>query len=194
MPKLPDELDDPIDNLFKPICEAVSPPLKSCGHTPNLITTYSLITGVAACYALYKGHFVWFAVLFMISYFFDCLDGYFARKYQMTSKFGDTYDHAKDFLVGILLVVVVWYKYRSAITWFVVALVGIILFLDALNIGCQQKWKREQGKANDHEASLETCERLCPDSSYLRLTRFMGTGVFNVAVVALVAYVWCRHR
>lgn len=32
-------------------------------------------------------------ILYYIGYFFDCMDGNYARTYKMTSDFGDKYDH-----------------------------------------------------------------------------------------------------
>ena len=34
------------------------------------------------------------AILYYIGYFFDCMDGNYARTYKMTSNFGDKYDHS----------------------------------------------------------------------------------------------------
>jgi hypothetical protein len=42
--KIPEHLDDPIDNILYRFCDGLSPSFKATGHTPNLITTYSLLT------------------------------------------------------------------------------------------------------------------------------------------------------
>ena len=31
-----------------------------------------------------------------VGYFFDCMDGHFARKYNMVTEFGDMYDYITD--------------------------------------------------------------------------------------------------
>jgi hypothetical protein len=71
----------------------VCPFFKKIGFTPNGITTLSLIFGIASAYYLYKGKIYMFALLYTISYFFDVMDGHFARKYKMVSKGGDYYDN-----------------------------------------------------------------------------------------------------
>ena len=43
---------------------------------------------------------------------YDVLDGNYAKKYKMVTKFGDLYDHIKDISVNILLVFV-FYKYMT---------------------------------------------------------------------------------
>ena len=42
-----------------------------------------------------------------MSYFFDCADGLYARTYNMTTQFGDIYDHSTDVIVffGIAITV-----------------------------------------------------------------------------------------
>lgn len=44
MRKIPDNMDSPIDNGMIALADALCPFFKSTGHTPNMITTYSLIT------------------------------------------------------------------------------------------------------------------------------------------------------
>ena len=36
--------------------------------------------------------------------FFDCLDGTMARKYDMSTEFGDIYDHISDLMYAIALI------------------------------------------------------------------------------------------
>ena len=102
MKKIPDNIDNPIDNILIKGADAVCPFLYRTGHTPNLITTYSLFTGVLSAYFLTKGCSYLFMIFYALSYFLDCVDGHFARKYDMTTDFGDAYDHFKDFFVFFL--------------------------------------------------------------------------------------------
>ena len=68
-------------------------------HTPNMITTYSFATGLLAVWALWHRRISLFMLLFSTSYIFDCLDGQFARRYDMCTKFGDVYDHVTDMFI-----------------------------------------------------------------------------------------------
>ena len=115
--KIPEHLDDPFDNILYKICDTLSHPFYITNHTPNMITTYSLVTGILACYYLYKENISMFISLYLISYFFDCFDGYFARRYKMTSKFGDIYDHTKDTIVNLLLLFVIFYCFSRSFSF-----------------------------------------------------------------------------
>ena len=108
--KLSRELENPIDNIIYDKIENDLEFLKSLNFTPNILTTFSLITALLCIYNFYKDKFVIASLLWVVSYYFDCADGKFARKYNMVSKFGDYYDHGSDLIKGILLTYVIYVK------------------------------------------------------------------------------------
>jgi len=57
--------EGPVDIIFLTITEWITPFFHATGHTPNMITTYSLICGLAAVYCLWKGYLVAFVSLFL---------------------------------------------------------------------------------------------------------------------------------
>ena len=44
------------------------------------------------------------AILYLTRYIFDCIDGFYARKYNMTTVFGDWYDHISDILINLIYI------------------------------------------------------------------------------------------
>ena len=95
-----------VDSIISLISEKTLPKFKKINFTPNGITTLSLIFGLLSVFLFYKKHYYSAALSYFISYIFDCTDGMYARKYNMVTKFGDYYDHIKDVIVYILLIVV----------------------------------------------------------------------------------------
>ena len=214
--KIPEHLDDPIDNILYRFCDLLSPAFKATNHTPNLITTYSLITGILSCYFLYTGRIELFISLYFISYFFDCFDGYFARRYKMTSKFGDIYDHAKDTVVSILLLVVVFLRYRVTFPNLLIMVILFILF--TVHMGCQQKYYKQEKKENkekneekkenkekneekkenkenkEENETIDAYEVMCKDSKYLRYTRFFGPGMLTLFTIGMIMWVWYNNK
>lgn len=188
MKKIPDEIDNPIDNLLIQFADYLCPFFKQMGHTPNMITTYSLITGVLSVYFLYKGYPFVFALLYMISYFFDCMDGHYARKYQMTSREGDLYDHIKDISVYIILIYVVYIKYRKVIKPIDLIVLITTLFLCMVHIGCQQKYLQ---KENDDE-TLDLTKHLCSSQDMIHYTKWVGMGTFIVISILLILLIHQR--
>ena len=97
--KLPDALTNPLDRIICAQTARALPAMHAWGQTPNMITTYSFVTGLLAVVALAMNHLALFATLYFVSYLFDCMDGQLARKYNMCSEWGDRYDHRTDVVV-----------------------------------------------------------------------------------------------
>jgi phosphatidylglycerophosphate synthase len=185
MKKIPDEMDNPIDNVLIKLADDLCPLFKRTGHTPNMITTYSLIFGLVSMWCLYKGHMWGFGISYMVSYFFDCMDGHFARKYKMTSKGGDLYDHIKDISIYILIVYIVYKKYRKVIKATDIAILLFFLFINCIHLGCQQK---QQDDGADNE-TLDNFQKLCPNKDMIYATRYFGLGTFVVISILLVVMI-----
>jgi phosphatidylglycerophosphate synthase len=172
--KIPEHLENPVDNLIYKNMNSISKLAREFKLTPNMITTLSAIFGFVAIYFILKDKFIIGAVLYFISYYFDCLDGFYARKYDMVTKFGDYYDHIKDvFIFGALIYVLLKKKLYTGFI-FVVP----IILLTIAHFGCQELYynKNESG-------SLNITKYFCPcknDKSnleeVLRCTRWLGSG------------------
>lgn len=192
MRKINGQYENPLDNMLINLSDFLCPFFNRLGFTPNGITTLSLFFGLLSIYFLYKRKLALFAVLYFISYFFDNMDGHYARRYGMTSKFGDYYDHIKDVIVIIvLLFVLIKNNYCSRKTWIVSALVlGIAFFLMSVQLGCQERIYKKTDDPNDESPSLSFTTKLCPfdpkvGCSYLR---WVGCGTFVVVFICVVIY------
>ena len=107
--KLPEHYDDPVDIFYKKYIDVINPHFKEAGMTPNMITTLSLVFGLLTCYLYYKSYYVSAGLSYIVSYFFDVMDGYFARIYNMGSVFGSYYDSISDNAV-VLILLILFYK------------------------------------------------------------------------------------
>jgi phosphatidylglycerophosphate synthase len=195
MRKIPYEIECPIDNVLITASEPVSIALNKLGFTPNGITTLSLIAGVFSVLALNNGCSWLSALLLGISYFFDTVDGYYARKYNMTSKFGDCYDHIKDVIVFSAFVVVLFSRNRHKLPvagWIAVITI-LILFLVASMV-----YFAAQEKLYDRAAATPTLGWLHKlfktketAENTLKILRYVGIGTFMLATIIFT--VWIEH-
>ena len=184
--KIPADMENPFDNLILRFAERVNPALVAVGVTPNLLTSFSLIFCVAAAVYIYWGRFVVGAILFLVSYVFDCMDGNMARAFDMLTRFGDFYDHATDVIQIISFILAVVYSpmlYQWKVVFFVAT--SIIYVASLVHLGCQE---RIHGRS---VPSLQMFEYLCPNPRQsIYITRYFGTGttvVFVVTFFILVA-------
>jgi hypothetical protein len=193
MRKIADEIENPVDAQLIRLCEKVCDAFHRTGHTPNMITTYSLFCGLLAIRAIGNEKAVLFAVWMTLSYFFDCLDGFMAREYDQVSVFGDYYDHAKDQLVtlGVFFMLFRYHKdsvcNRYALIFFALLFVGMVV-----HFGCQQHFVTTSD--GQHAETLDYTKPLCRDPEYIRYTRFFGSGTFVLSLILFVVYIICKDN
>ena len=182
MNKLSSETENPLEVLLLKMTAALLPAFHATGHTPNVITTYSFVCGLASVYCLWNYQVGLFATLFLTSYFFDSMDGQFARAYRMTTRFGDAYDHFTDAVVAILLVWVVCVRKRRPITWQLALLITLGVVLCTIHVGCIQRHKPE----DIGWESLDVLAPACVHPEWIHWARFFSGATACIEVVVIV--------
>jgi phosphatidylglycerophosphate synthase len=187
--KLPNYYDDPVDLFYKKYIDILNPYFKNAGITPNMITSISFFFGLLTCYLYYKSYYVLAGLSYIISYFFDTMDGYFARIYGMGSVFGSYYDSISDNVV-VLIIVFLFYKKTGFINSSIkVSIICILLFFALgciYQMSCQEKYtkKTNEEHVSDGLAFLDNVK--CKDFEHMKYTRYFGTGVCTLVVAILI--------
>lgn len=178
--------ENPIDNLFLDLSEQISIKLKTFEITPNTITTISLIFGVLSFIALVNHFYITSASLFLMAYFFDCLDGHYARKYNMCTEIGDYYDHVSDILKAALILLGLYLIDKNKFRIFLPYIIVFFVFM-MIHINIQEKiYDNDKfGK------SLKVCDFLPWISSenskkIVKFSRFLGSGTFILCMVVII--------
>ena len=192
--KLPKHLDNPIDNWILDICEKLDPFFVKCNMTPNKLTTISGYFGLLAVYCLYNKIKYLPGIFYFISYIFDGADGQFARRHNMVSKFGDYYDHLKDWSVMFMIFYVLYKRGKMYLAIFIFA-----LSLSASHLGCQEHYYRQNNPDKEHSDTLSWCRYLCPfentetDDTRLenamKYTKYFGLGTSNLLVSVILFFI-----
>jgi phosphatidylglycerophosphate synthase len=189
MRKIPCELENFIDNILISIVDTIQPVFYKLGFTPNILTTISLICWLFALYFFVNDgiYYTFYTVLLIIlSYFFDCFDGHFARSYNMVTKFGDYYDHISDIFKSILFVYFICTVYTSK-AYYVLPILFIFLILSFMHLACQELYY------NNTSDTLSFLKYLCIANkknvnSVLGITRCFGCGTLHLVIVLTVIY------
>ena len=193
--KLPKHYDDPIDIFLVDQSTKIDPYFKKIGMTPNLITTLSLIFGLLSVYFYYLKNYLVCGLCWFVSYFFDCMDGNFARKYKMTSEYGDLYDHISDISVGILLLYF-FIKNKTVLVNFkiIVSIIFVVLILlTSYYLGCQEEYTKKENK-NHLSTALNFVTPHCDDTTKLKTLRYFGPGMINMVIIFIILahYIFVR--
>jgi hypothetical protein len=189
MRKIPADIENPIDNILLIIIEKVHPYFHKLGFTPNILTTFSLLFWLGGLYFFVKNgkYYEYYTVgLLFISYFFDCFDGHFARTYNMTTKFGDYYDHISDVLKKLLLLyfIITIYGIKSL---FLLLILSIFMILFCVHLSCQELWS---GSTSD---TLSLLNFLCIANkknvkNIMHITKYVGCGTFHLVLFLGIIY------
>ncbi len=190
--KLPREHENPIDNLLIDVAHDVGKVLRPYPiFTPNFFTTVSLVVALSAVYMLNKKNYKACSILLFISYFFDCLDGNFARTYNMETDFGDKYDHVSDVskIIAVAYVIAMSsIKYNTKF-WFAVIWL-VTLFLGCVQLGCQ-----EVAHGGNHSGSLSLFKSLCFSDQQIIWARYLGCGTAQlVACIMIYNLKWLNKK
>ncbi|AYV83587.1 MAG: CDP-alcohol phosphatidyltransferase [Hyperionvirus sp.] len=191
--KLPDHLGDPVDNIFASGADFFCPLFKCFGATPNLITSLSLVAGLGAIYQVWRENYKSGALLFILAYFLDVMDGFYARKYNMETKFGDWYDHISDTIKnGIMLLLVIYLLFVNE-KYFVIGIIILVCCMVFINLGCQEKYVELVKSEVMESVSLNNFKWMCRAgekdsvSRQLSVIRFAGPGI-GILIISGIIY------
>jgi hypothetical protein len=185
--KLPKKYDDVIDTKLIQWFDVLNPYFKSVGFTPNGITTLSFGFGLLACYFYYKNSYLLSSLCYLISYFFDGMDGYFARVYKMGSKFGSYYDFMSDNLVGAILIYLFLKNkklsvYTKTILFFIIF---CLICITAYHLNCQEKYVHITNKKYESDG-LKYLPFECQRINDMKYTRYFGPGVLYCSLAFII--------
>jgi len=191
MRKIPEEYDNIFDNYLIRLCDILCPYAFSLGLTPNAITTLSNIMCIVSIIFILKGKYYLGALFLLISYYFDCMDGHFARKYDMVTVFGDYYDHISD-ITKIIAVLITLCYINSRKFLKILPIIIILALLMTVHLGCQELLYN-----TDESQTLSLTKNLCPvkkssNSNEVKnrmvLTKFFGCGTFYIGLLLIIIF------
>jgi phosphatidylglycerophosphate synthase len=199
MRKLSVKYENPIDNIIYLFVEPLAPYMYKWNITPNMITTLGNISWVYGLYLLYNHEYVYSALLFGLSYYFDCLDGYVARKYHLISIFGDYYDHISDVTKGCSYLFMLYYLNKDLLIHFLPIII-LGLFLSMVHLYYQEKLHNK----NNDSPTLSSLSNLIPNilttknqnrlKKRLKFTKYFGTGTSNFFMFLLILLFGYKHH
>jgi phosphatidylglycerophosphate synthase len=191
--KLPPELECPVDHVLINFIDTHLAAYYHLGFSPNMVTTLSIVFGFWAAYLITKRRLHLAAIIFFISYYFDCVDGKLARKYNMMSKFGDFYDHFGDVSkFSAVLFALFTYPHLGPAglnmrQFLLIAVIGLCTALSFVHMGYQ-----ETIYDTDESWTLNGLRRLVALDPHpqetIRLTRYFGCGTLALVTSVVVCY------
>lgn len=180
--KIEENYENPFDIILLKFIDTHLDVYNNLCITPNMVTTFSLITGILSAYSLYNGYFFSSGILWIVAYYFDCVDGKLARKFNKVTKFGDYYDHVSDIFKGILLFYV-FYITNNVYFKKVIIIVIFMLLLTLIHMCYQEKIYD-----TDESPTLKGLQDIFKGDpkKIIKYTRYFGCGTLNVVILLII--------
>lgn len=175
-----------IDNIYYNISDKFLPILKKYNIKPNHITIVGIITGLISCYYLYEGNLLYSFIFLIISTFLDCLDGHYARKYNMGSKIGHYLDQLGDVFKFIVLIYVLYNKYFSYV-YDIKYVIVILIILNLIHDNCTYLY-------TDKEKQYGINTKLCIFPEKYRKNIMYITANFTNTSILIIIYLYIFYR
>ena len=193
--KVPSHFENPIDNLILESAFILNPHFKNMNMTPNCLTFISGVFGILSTLCIVNSNYLLASAFYLLSYIFDCYDGNFARTYDQVTEFGDWFDHVKDNLVVISMLVAVYFKtdLPSNLKFYSLIIVVIFIFLMNIHMGCQEHhYHNCHSEVNEIINKSKTLHMLtnklkgvCTNNN-IKYTRYIGSGTCTIVICIIL--------
>lgn len=190
MPPIDKKHQDSIDNVLYDSSKYIAPIFRKLNFTANNITTLSNICMCITILLLLHTKYYWACLFIILTYYFDCLDGFFARTYKQASSFGEKYDHYSDLCKTIALLSTLYYinstKFFKVMPIFIIFSVMTFTYC-----GCVDKIN------NDNILFSSYTKQLCPITDinnkdevnyYMNIVKNFGPGMVNILYIIIFIY------
>jgi phosphatidylglycerophosphate synthase len=184
--------ENPLELLLYSFAEVISPFFRSLNFTANGLTTIANLGAALALYAAYRGQMIIFVAGMTIKYLFDCADGYYARRYNMVSEWGDLYDHLSDLSFSVLLVLLLlryyqFQKWAHPYRGYFVAVFLALLLATWIHASCQEVlYAKRTGKPTSATMSIFRDTSPKEPERLIHVTKWVGSPVVTVIFVTLI--------
>lgn len=176
-----------LDLLVSKLTLKTLPFWKAINATPNHLTTGGFISSLSSIYFLFNRNKIGTIIFIIIRAYFDFADGLMARKYKMTSKFGDYYDHIVDYTFALGFLSVLLYKSKNKIT--LTSILAIFSLLDVIYFGCMEK-EYNQFRNKQKENSISYLKNICFAPKVFKL--FDNITLYLVVIGSVIVY--CNEK
>ena len=183
MRKLPTNFENPVDNfiyLFVPSQSKLFDKL-----SPNMITTISVIFSTLSIYYFIKDKYELSTLFYILSYFYDCVDGFHARRKNQVTTFGDYYDHMSDNIANLIFFYLLYNKFKNK-NYFIY----IIIFITIFNILMYCHLTLQEIYYDDKPSSFLNILQIKDKKliKYINFTKFFGCGTAVVLISSLILF------
>ena len=157
---------------------------------PNTVTIIGIIVRLITLFNLSIGNKRNFFIGAVFSYFLDCLDGNYARNYNMCTVLGDYLDHFSDLFFHIIILYHLFFQsslWKSNNFYPILVMVIALGTLMCWHFGYQEH-HYESKHCESHTLKFLKCFATEKNKHFISISRFFGCGTVALIIYGLVYY------
>lgn len=185
MRKIDRKYDNIVDNMFIDVASLLSPLFKKLGFSPNMITGINIYFSMLCIYHLYLQNYNYAVIYFLLSYFFDTFDGFYARKYNMETEFGNLLDHYTDYIFFIYLYYLLLFKIKFKNHNYIIIIIIFLTLTSFYHLACTEHYTTDNLKIN---GQLKKLKYFCTKKEYINMSKFFGPGTLILSISIILLY------
>lgn len=136
--KLSSDVECPLDYLMVSSAIPFFDVWRSFGVTANHLTLIGGVIQTLACFFLWRRYTFLAGVLWLFGYYFDAIDGSYARYHHLCSPYGDLLDHLRDWICAAMMLVVLYFRYSLKL--FDYLFLAMTFLLATIYMGAQEQY------------------------------------------------------
>jgi phosphatidylglycerophosphate synthase len=183
--KLSSTLECPVDNFFYLLVAPLAILFRRLGLTANEISILGLVSGLLSIYFLYHNKLYPFVTFYILSYIFDLVDGYFARKYDQVTVLGDYLDHIRDLVINFVIFILLFSKMYCSKSYLEMGILAVFFLFTLQYLGMQEIHSGSEDSPTLSWMKLLAFNCNKGDCPPLKYYRFFGNGTFILVVCIL---------
>lgn len=164
--------------------------LGKLGVTANHLTLTAAVLQILACIFLWRRSTFLAGFFWIFGYYFDAIDGSYARYHHLCSPYGDMLDHYRDWACAALLFVVLYFRYP--LKRFDYLFLGLLILLVSIGFAAQDQYIRHY---NNQVPPSEVLSMLGQSINHFNLNtkealywlRWIGSANINLVLAVYLA-------
>jgi phosphatidylglycerophosphate synthase len=179
-----------IDTIMYNIVYLLDKIFRKLNFNPNIITSISIPFGIIGLYFFYKGSYLSIPFYF-IYILLDYSDGYFARKYDMVTDFGDYFDHIRDAVFGITLIILFLLKIYNNNQHKIILIFILVLLISYICVAFSSFMCTEKDQKNNN--SMKWAKNMCICEEFFKKNKFIDIGsLFVFCFISMALFIYLK--
>lgn len=144
-----------------------------------MISYINICFSILCIYYLYFHNYTYAVIYLLLTYLFDSLDGFYARKYKIETEFGDLLDHYSDYIFYSCLYYILLFKLKFKHHNYIILIIIILTISSLYHLACTEHYTTNNHKTN---GQLKKLVKMCANKKNINYSKYLGPGTLIISI------------